>query len=218
MGAWPNYKHSSARVPLLPYREYDNSLAIASPDRGVFCPIELFDRRPMTRVFSSVRQAVPVLLSAALFVMLLPIAALGDTAERPTVAPSMIATSLTTAPVIDGDVLNDAAWAGAIPATGFWQTRPNDGDASTQRTEVYVGYTESALHIGVIAYDDSPAEIIVTDSRRDSDLDDTDAFLVIIDGLLDRQNGYIFGTNAAGIEYDGQVATEGAGGIFSGGG
>ena len=28
---------------------------------------------------------------------------------------------------------------------------------------------------------------------------------MIIDGLLDRQNGFVFGTNPAGVEYDGQV-------------
>lgn len=43
--------------------------------------------------------------------------------------------------------------------------------------------------------DPANAGIIVTDSRRDSSLDNTDAFLVIIDGLLDRQIGFMFGTN-----------------------
>ncbi|MDH3613145.1 MAG: carbohydrate binding family 9 domain-containing protein [Gammaproteobacteria bacterium] len=130
----------------------------------------------------------------------------------------MGAHELATAPSIDGDVLGDAAWKGANPASDFWQIQPNDGQPSTQKTEVFVGFTARALYIGVVAYDDNPDLIIVTDSRRDSDLDDTDAFLVLIDGLLDRQNGFIFGTNAAGIEYDGQVANEGSGGSFGGGG
>jgi len=162
----------------------------------------------MTRTPSMARRVSRLPLSAALFVALLAVVTAGETAQRPDTAPSMTASPLTTAPIIDGDVLGDAAWADAEPATGFWQTKPNDGAAATQRTEVYVGFTESALLIGVVAHDDSPAEIIVTDSRRDSDLDNTDAFLVIIDGQLDRQNGYIFGTNAAGIEYDGQLVPE----------
>ncbi|MDH3512773.1 MAG: carbohydrate binding family 9 domain-containing protein [Gammaproteobacteria bacterium] len=162
----------------------------------------------MTRTPSMARRVSRLPLSAALFAALLPVVAAGETAQRPDTAPSMTASPLTTAPIIDGDVLGDAAWADAEPATGFWQTKPNDGAAATQRTEVYVGFTGSALLIGVVALDDSPAEIIVTDSRRDSDLDNTDAFLVIIDGQLDRQNGYIFGTNAAGIEYDGQLVPE----------
>ena len=121
----------------------------------------------------------------------------------------MTASRLTEVPAIDGDVLGDSAWTDAIAATGFWQVRPNEGEASSQRTEVYVGFTDTSLYIGVVAHDDDPEGIIVTDSRRDSDLDDTDAFLVMIDGLLDRQNGYIFGTNAAGIEYDAQVTGDG---------
>ena len=90
--------------------------------------------------------------------------------------------------------------------------------ASSQKTEVLIGYSDTALYIGVIAHDDNPAGIIVTDSRRDSSLNDTDAFIVIIDGLLDRQNGFMFGTNAAGIEYDAQITKEGSGDFGSGGG
>jgi len=122
----------------------------------------------------------------------------------------MQAKRLQVAPVIDGEVLGDMAWNVPVPATGFWQTRPDAGAPSTQRTEVFVGFSDSSLYIGVVAFDDDPEGIIVTDSRRDSSLDDTDAFLVVIDGLLDRQNGYVFGTNPAGIEYDGQVTAEGS--------
>lgn len=34
---------------------------------------------------------------------------------------------------------------------------------------------------------------------------------------LDRQNGYVFGTNPAGVEFDGQVSREGACQAISGG-
>ena len=74
------------------------------------------------------------------------------------------------------------------------------------------------MHVAVVAYDDDPSGILMTDSRRDSSLDDTDAFLFIVDGLLDRQNGFVFGTNPAGIEFDGQVVKEAAGRFSSGGG
>ena len=132
-------------------------------------------------------------------------------------APSMIAQSLDRTPVVDGNVLDDGAWTAVAAASGFWQVKPNDGEPSTQRTEVRIGYTDNALYIAVVAYDDNPDGIIVTDSRRDSSLDDTDAFLVIIDGMRDRRNGYVFGTNAAGVEYDGQVTREGAD-LFGAGG
>jgi hypothetical protein len=129
--------------------------------------------------------------------------------ERPSSPPAMDAYALTTSPVIDGDVLDDPAWKGVTPATDFWQIRPDDGQPATQRTEVYVGFSDTYLYVGVVAFDDDPDSIIITDSRRDSELGNTDAFLMIIDGLLDRQNGFVFATNAAGIEYDGQVTKEG---------
>jgi len=141
---------------------------------------------------------------------LLPIFAAAQ--QRPATPPTMDAYALAAAPAIDGDVLGDSAWRGVVPATDFWQIRPDDGQAATQRTEVFVGFTATSLYVGVVAYDDDPGAIIVTDSRRDSSLDNTDAFLFIIDGVLDRQNGFVFGTNAAGIEYDGQVTKEGTGG------
>lgn len=138
--------------------------------------------------------------------------------SEPLVPPTLEAAKLGAAPVIDGRITDDAAWTGAVPTTGFWQVQPNDGQPSSQRTEVYIGITDDALYVGVMAYDDDPAGIIVTDSRRDSSLNDTDAFLFVIDGMLDRQNGYVFGTNAAGLEYDGQVIKEGAGDDFGSGG
>jgi len=132
------------------------------------------------------------------------------TADRPAVR----AAEMTSIPVLDGRVLEDAAWASLIPATGFWQVQPDDGEPATQRTEVYVGYSDDALYIGVIAYDDDPDGILVTDSRRDSDLADTDSFQVVLDGLRDGQNGFVFGTNPVGIQYDGQVTREGTGGVL----
>jgi hypothetical protein len=132
--------------------------------------------------------------------------------------PILQAAEMASVPVLDGEVLGDPAWAGLAPASGFWQVRPDDGQPATQKTEVFIGFSEDALYIGVVAYDSDPDEIIVTDSRRDSDLDDTDSFQVVIDGLQDRQNGFVFGTNPAGIEYDGQVTREGAGGVLGSGG
>ena len=141
-------------------------------------------------------------------------AAEGPLTERPV----MQAYALETAPQLDGEVLADPAWQGLIPAAGFWQVQPDEGQPATQKTEVFIGYSDTALYIGVIAYDDDPDGIIVTDARRDSSLDDTDSFRVIIDGLLDRQNGLVFGTNPVGMEYDAQVVKEAGTSTFGSGG
>ncbi len=69
-----------------------------------------------------------------------------------------------------------------------------------------------------MCYDREPSSIIVSDSRRDAGLDDTDSFQIIFDTYRDLQNGFVFGTNPAAIEYDGQVTNEGQGGGGLGGG
>ena len=116
------------------------------------------------------------------------------------------------APLLDGNVLDDPAWDGAPPATGFRQTAPDEGQPASERTEVRVVFTDDTIYVGVVCYDRDPGEIIVTDSRRDSSLADSDSFQLILDTFLDRQNGFVFGTSPSGQEYDGQLVNEGAGG------
>ncbi len=123
------------------------------------------------------------------------------------------------APEIDGDVLGEAIWDDIVPVTGFLQNTPDEGQPASERTEVRIIYTEDTVYFGIVAYVSDPSTIIVLDSRRDSSLDDTDSFQIIIDTYLDKQNGFVFGTNPAGLEYDGQVTNEGQGsGRFGGGG
>ena len=122
------------------------------------------------------------------------------------------ATRVTAAPTIDGDVLGDPAWAAATPITGFIQEQPSDGQPVSEKTEVRMIFTADTLYIGAIMYDSDPSGIIVSDARRDAPMDDTDSFQMIIDTYRDRQNGFVFGTNPVGVEYDGQVTNEGQGG------
>ena len=141
----------------------------------------------------------------------------GVFAEGPlTPRPVIQASTLLMAPELDGLVLGDPAWQGVNPASGFWQVQPNEGEASTQKTEVFIGFMDDALYIGMVAYDNNPDGIIVTDARRDRSLNETDSFRVIIDGMLDRQNGFVFGTNPVGMEYDAQVIKEAASGASGG--
>ncbi|MEJ2090252.1 MAG: DUF5916 domain-containing protein, partial [Gammaproteobacteria bacterium] len=147
-----------------------------------------------------------------------PAAWVAEIRMPPKVPPVTQAYPLPDRPVMDGNVLDDPAWQDARSTTGFWQIKPFDGQPATQPTDVFVGFTEDALYIGAVLHDDAPMEIIVSDSRRDASLDETDAFLVIMDTYLDRQNGFVFGTNPAGIEYDGQVTKEGSQRFGSGSG
>ena len=174
-------------------------------------------------MYASFNRRAPVTGAAAMLLALVtlsfgPEARAGEIRMPPSVPPITAAYPLPESPVLDGNVLTDTAWQAARAATDFWQIQPFEGQPATQRTQVFVGFTEDALYIGAVLYDDDPSAIIVSDSRRDADLDETDAFLVIMDTYLDRQNGFVFGTNPAGIEYDGQVTKEGRGQFGSGGG
>ena len=119
---------------------------------------------------------------------------------------------------MDGNVLADPAYDDAVVTTGFRQNTPDEGQRASERTEVRIVYTDDTVYFGVVCYVADPRTIIVANSRRDSSLNDTDSFQIILDTFLDQQNGFIFGTNPAGVEYDGQVTNEGQGSGRLGGG
>ena len=141
----------------------------------------------------------------------MPLAAQQSEARELTVAgfPLARAVPVDEGPLIDGDVLNDPAYADAVLATGFVQSRPFEGQPASERTEVRIVYTADTIYFGVVCYTEDSTTVIVADSRRDSDMTETDSFQILLDTYLDGQNGFIFGTNPAGIEYDGQVTNEG---------
>lgn len=147
---------------------------------------------------------VPVLLAAA------PSPARAQaTAATDAPRPAQGAVSLGKAPVLDGDVIGDEAWKAIAPITAFRQTTPDDGAPVSERTEVRVGFTADALVVGVVCFDSEPGKLVVSDSRRDSALDDVDSFRFILDTYKDGQNGFVFGTSPAGGEFDAQVSLEG---------
>jgi hypothetical protein len=130
-------------------------------------------------------------------------------AQASAAPPVLRAVRLGDTPNLDGDVLGDPAWAGVSAADAFWQTTPEEGRPASERTELRVGYTANGLYVAVVCHDREPAGIVVADSRRDASLDETDSVRLVLDTFLDRQNGFVFGTNPAGIEYDAQLVRQG---------
>jgi hypothetical protein len=117
-------------------------------------------------------------------------------------------TEESTPPTLDGQV-NDEVWQRVEPYTSFTQQDPNEGEPASERTEVRVLFDRTNVYVGIVCFDSEPDKIIVNQSRRDGDLNDTDAVLIVFDTFNDTQNGFVFGTNPLGIEYDGQVSGEG---------
>ena len=121
----------------------------------------------------------------------------------------------TLTPILDGDIINDSAWSNIDAITLFTQKTPDEGQAISEKTVVKVMYSDKFFFVAVIAYDRDPNKIIVSDTRRDSPLNNSDSFSFIIDTFHDYQTGYLFGTNPAGIEYDAQITGGGESGSMT---
>jgi len=143
----------------------------------------------------------------------LVIALLAALAAQLPQAPARVAhpASAQEPPAIDGR-LDDAAWRSAPPLDGFVQREPREGSEISERTEVRVVVTGEALYIGAWLFDRTPELIVEGERIRDAELATGDYFGFLLDTFLDRQNGFVFATTPAGIEYDGQVIREGEGG------
>lgn len=114
-------------------------------------------------------------------------------------------------PVIDGEVLNESLWDQVYAIRDLKQIKPNYGAPASEQTIIRIAYTNKTLYVAVVCFDTEPKQIVVSDSRRDADLNDDDSFLFILDTYNDQQNGFLFGTNADGMEYDAQIDNEGEG-------
>lgn len=153
-------------------------------------------------------QSKPLLACLYLF-MGLPLLSLAQSNDNE--RPSVSAQYIETAPLIDGEVLGEEYWKAVTPVTDLWQIQPNSGQAASEKTEVYISYTNTTFYIAIVCHDAEPDKLVVSDARRDASLDNTDSFIFLVDTYHDGQNGFIFGTNSQGVEYDAQVNNEGQG-------
>ena len=104
--------------------------------------------------------------------------------------------------------MNDPIWQTVQPQDLHTQD-PIEGAPASEKTEVRIIVGKGNVYVSVIAFDSDPSKIIVSQSRRDASLNETDSVVMVFDTFNDRQNAFVFGTNPLGIEYDGQVAREG---------
>ncbi len=141
-----------------------------------------------------------------------------STSSAPAPAPVARAQRTDVAPVVDG-VLDEDIWMSAPLISDFTQREPSDGFPATEPTDVRILYDANAIYVGVWAFDSRAAQIVAGEAIRDFEVTDADAVIMVFDTFRDEQNGFVFGTTPAGIEYDGQVASAGSGGgFFLGGG
>ncbi|HSG08195.1 MAG TPA: DUF5916 domain-containing protein, partial [Longimicrobiales bacterium] len=97
---------------------------------------------------------------------------------------------------LDGWLTEDA-WSNAPAGSAFTQRDPDDGSPATERTEVRVLYSRSALYIGVRAYDSEASGIRARLGRRDQ-VSRSDQVTVFLDSYLDRRSCFEFTVTPAG--------------------
>ena len=114
-------------------------------------------------------------------------------------------------PIIDGR-LTEPVWQTVEPITGFVQRELHEGQPVTERTEVRIITDGEAIYIGAWLYDSDHDGIVPGEKVRDGDISKSDYFGILLDTYHDRQNGFVFTTTPAAIEYDAQVVNEGEGG------
>lgn len=106
-------------------------------------------------------------------------------------------------PTIDGD-LSDPIWQKISPFGNFYNHFPIDNGLADNQTEVKVFHNQEFIFIGVV-YHDSQARNNVSSLKRDVYNEAfflSDCFGVIIDPFAEGDNGYFFGLNASGVQYD----------------
>ncbi len=110
--------------------------------------------------------------------------------------------------VLDG-ILEEPVWQRAQPATDFIQQDPVQGGQPTERTEVRIAFSKTALYMGVLCYDSEPDKMLGNTMKRDEFLQGDDRFQWTMDTFLDRQTGYFFEMNPAGLMADSYMGTSG---------
>lgn len=103
---------------------------------------------------------------------------------------------------VDG-ILSEQEWQ-QPGITGFIQKDPDQGQPSSQKTEVWVCYDNEALYVAARLHDSSPESIVRRIGRRDAYLD-ADWFYFGIDSYHDKRTGFYFGVYAGGTVRDGTL-------------
>jgi len=109
---------------------------------------------------------------------------------------------------IDG-VLDEEIWSRAQKTSPFYRIQPIDTGYAKAQTEVMVAFDDEFIYMGIINWDPMPGKRPVESYRRDWSFNNNDNFFAAIDTYNDQTNGFAFGVNAVGGQWDGMQADGG---------
>ena len=111
-------------------------------------------------------------------------------------------------PKIDG-YLTDRCWKLARPVGNFTQFSPEEGVPSQEKTFVYSVYDASNIYFAFVCLDSRYRDISTKLTLRESH-EMGDCVALFLDTYYDRQNAFLFQTNALGIQLDSRVSEDGS--------
>jgi len=101
-------------------------------------------------------------------------------------------------PTIDGR-LDEEIWRTADVVDDFYEVRPIEFDAPSQRTQVFVLYDQDYLYVAAKLWDEQPDEVTAQILRQGSNIEADDYFGLILDPFHDQRSGYFFQVNPNGV-------------------
>ncbi len=104
--------------------------------------------------------------------------------------------------IIDGNE-QDVDWQLADRTSPFHRVLPIDSGLATTKSEVRMTYDDKTLYFLIICYKRHPTDYVVESLRRDWSFGKNDNYLIFIDTYNDQTNGFSFGANVAGAQWDG---------------
>ena len=110
---------------------------------------------------------------------------------------------------IDG-LLDELAWKNAEVAKNFWMVLPMDTSMAKVHTEVRMAYDQENIYIIAECFKTASGPNMVESLKRDFGFQKNDNFIFFMDTYNDQTNGFTFGANAAGAEWDGTMYSGGS--------
>ncbi len=101
--------------------------------------------------------------------------------------------------------MDEQAWQDAEVAKNFHMVLPMDTSFAKVPTEIRMAYDQNNIYILAVCYKTVPGPNMVESLKRDFSFLKNDNFIFFMDTFNDQTNGYSFGSNAAGAEWDGTM-------------
>ncbi len=139
-----------------------------------------------------------------LLVLLLPVGQLqaADLSIGSDGSKTIVIPKLAESADIDG-VMDEAAWRNALLIEDFHQYEPVEYAEPSQKTKVWIYYTEDALFIASFFEEPDMSKVSTNVMRQGQGLNSDDILAVILDPYLDRRSGYRFEVNSNGVRWEG---------------